>query len=56
MKDYKYFIGEYADCIAWILNEPTAIDVEYNFYRMQELEKELREYVNNNQEESEYGD
>ena len=41
-----YFIKEYADCILWILKDPTAIDVEYNFYHMHELEEDLRKYVN----------
>ena len=55
MFDLKYFISEYTECIAYILSEPTAIDVEYSFYRMNELEKELRDYVNGSKRDGAYG-
>jgi hypothetical protein len=56
MKNFKHFLCEYADCLAWICSEPTSPDVEYNFYRMNILEKELREYVKQHHEEGKYGE
>ena len=53
MSDFKHYLREYADCLVWIISEPTSPDVEYYFYRMNELEKELREYVKQHQEEGE---
>ena len=46
MEKLPEYLKEYADCILWILKDPTAVDVEYHFYHMHELEEELREYVN----------
>lgn len=46
MDKLSYYIKEYVDCILWILKEPSDPTVEYPFYRMSEMEKELREYVN----------
>ncbi len=55
MKRFLYYIQEYTACIAWIIAEPKAIDVEYHFYHMHELEKELHMYVKEQtKEEEEY--
>ena len=41
----EIFKNEFYSCIARIIDKPTAIDVDYNFYRMDELTNALREYV-----------
>lgn len=54
MEKLHYFFQEYAECIAWILAEPKAIDVEYHFYHMHELEQELHMYVEEQTKEEGY--
>lgn len=41
----EIFTNEFYSCIARIIDNPTEIDVDYNFYRMDELTNALREYV-----------
>lgn len=45
MRDYITINSEFSECIWSILNEPTAPDVEYYFFRMGELVNGLRKHV-----------
>ena len=44
--DYQY---EFDSCLEAIINDPTAIEVDYYFYRMEQLTNALREYVSKSQ-------
>ena len=43
---YQY---EFDSCLEAIINDPTAVDVDYYFYRMALLTNTLREYVSKEQ-------
>lgn len=45
MERFLTLNSEFSECLWYILHEPTAPDVEYYFFRMEELKKELRSYV-----------
>lgn len=45
MNNFLILNSEFSECLWYILHEPTAPDVEYYFFRMEELKKELRSYV-----------
>lgn len=40
---------EFDSCLEAIIDDPTAVDVEYYFYRMEQLTNALREYVSKEQ-------
>ena len=40
---------EFDSCLEAIINDPTAVDVEYYFYRMEQLTNALREFVSKEQ-------
>ena len=42
---YDFFKDEFSSCLFSIISKPTAIDVDYYFYRMNELTTVLKEYV-----------
>ena len=42
---YELYKNEFSSCLFSIINEPNAIDVDYYFYRMNELMTALKEYV-----------
>lgn len=54
MEILNYYLKGYIECITWILSEPDAIDVDYGFYKLHELEKELQAYVEQCKKEGEY--
>ena len=54
MEKLNYYLKGYIECITWILCEPEAIDAEYGFYKMHELEKELQAYVEQCKREAEH--
>ena len=43
---YQY---EFDSCLEAIIDDPTAVDVEYYFYRMEQLTNALREFVSKEQ-------
>ena len=50
---YQY---EFDSCLEAIINDPTAVDVDYYFFRMEQLTNALREYVSKEQAAHKYDD
>ena len=48
------FMYEFDSCIEAIINDPTAIDVDYYFYRIEQLTNALREFVSKEQAAHKY--
>ena len=45
LQTIEFFKNELGECVYYILNEPTAIDVDYHFYRIDEIVSVLKDYV-----------
>lgn len=45
LQTIEFFKNELGECVYYILKEPTAIDVGYYFYRIDEIVSVLKDYV-----------
>lgn len=45
LQTIEFFKNELGECVYYILKDPTAIDVDYHFYRIDEIVSVLKDYV-----------